>query len=164
MTIETSPANERERREHQPATIMVGYDGSVEAREAVAVAAERAGPDGTIVIAYAQPSPAKWLDTARYDWAVDAYHRRGEEVLGAAADWDVEGPVVETELVDGKPAEALIREARLRGAREIVVGARGVGRLRGALGSVSQQLLREADRPVVVVPRRAVEQIEHAAA
>ena len=85
-------------------------------------------------------------------------------MLGAAADWDVEGPVIETELVDGKPAEALIREARLRGAREIVVGARGVGRLRGALGSVSQQLLREADRPVVVVPRRAVEQIEHTAA
>ena len=46
---------------------------------------------------------------------------------GAAADWDVEGPAIETELVDGKPAEALIREARLRGAREIVVGARGVG-------------------------------------
>ena len=39
----------------------------------------------------------------------------------------------------------------MREADEIVVGSRGLGRIRGALGSVSQELLREAARPVLVV-------------
>jgi nucleotide-binding universal stress UspA family protein len=41
----------------------------------------------------------------------------------------------------------------VRDADEIVVGSRGLGRIRGALGSVSQKLLREAARPVLVVSR-----------
>lgn len=35
----------------------------------------------------------------------------------------------------------------------LIVGSRGLGRFRGAFGSVSHALLHEADRPVVVVPR-----------
>jgi nucleotide-binding universal stress UspA family protein len=160
MQIEINPAPERHTAEDQSPTIVVGYDGSQEAREAVAVAAQRAGPDGTVVIVHARPSPSEWLDTARHEWAAEEYQRRGDEVLSAAADWDLGGPAIATELVDGKPADALIREARRLGAREIVVGSRGFGRLRGALGSVSQALLRDADRPVVVVPRRAARDLE----
>ena len=36
--------------------------------------------------------------------------------------------------------------------RRAVVGTRGFGRFRAALGSVAHALLHEADRPVVVVP------------
>jgi nucleotide-binding universal stress UspA family protein len=43
----------------------------------------------------------------------------------------------------------------VRDADEIVVGSRGLGRIRGALGSVSQELLREAARPVLVIGRDA---------
>lgn len=147
----------------QPPTILVGYDGSDEAREAVAVATERAGADGTVVVVHARPSPAKWLDTSRHHHAVEHYRRAGSEVLAGVPASDPDGPAIETQLVDGAPARALLREARLYGAREIVVGARGLGRVRAAFGSVSQELLRDADRPVVVVPRRAAKAARAAA-
>ena len=47
----------------------------------------------------------------------------------------------------------LVRGAVVRDADEIVVGSRGLGRFRGAFGSVSHALLHEADRPVVIVPQ-----------
>lgn len=62
----------------------------------------------------------------------------------------------ELELVDGRPAEALARIAAARDADEIVVGSRGFGRLRAALGSVSHELLHDAPCPVVVIPERFV--------
>ena len=66
----------------------------------------------------------------------------------------VETPI-EFSVLEGPPAEVLIRAAAVREADEIVVGSRGLGRIRGALGSVSQELLREAARPVLVVSRDA---------
>jgi hypothetical protein len=64
---------------------------------------------------------------------------------------------VEAELVDGSVPEALAEVAKLRDAEEIAVGSRRLGWFRGAVGSVSRRVLREADRPVVVVPRAAAE-------
>ena len=136
-------------------TILVGYDGSDESREAIAVASDRAGRDGTVVVLHVRPSPARWLDTSHYHHAVERYHRDGTEVLATVPASEPGGPTIERQLLDGSPAETLIREAKLRAAREIVVGARGLGRVRSAFGSVSHELLREADRPVVVVPRKA---------
>jgi nucleotide-binding universal stress UspA family protein len=71
----------------------------------------------------------------------------------------VETPI-EFELLEGPPARVLSRVAAVREADEIVVGSRGLGRLRGALGSVSQELLREAGRPVLVVGRDAAAVVE----
>jgi nucleotide-binding universal stress UspA family protein len=62
----------------------------------------------------------------------------------------------ETELIGGPAAEAIIDVARARHADEIVVGARGLGRVRALLGSVSHELLHIADRPVVVIPAAAI--------
>jgi len=39
------------------------------------------------------------------------------------------------------------------------VGARGLGPVRSLLGSVSHELLTIADRPVLVIPARAVDRI-----
>lgn len=58
-------------------------------------------------------------------------------------------------MLEGSPADVLIRAGAVRDAHEIIVGSRGLGRLRAALGSVSQELLREAGRPVLVVGRDA---------
>ena len=58
-------------------------------------------------------------------------------------------------MILGPPVESLVRVAQARDAAEIVVGARGLGRFRAALGSVSHELLHEADRPVVIVPHAA---------
>jgi nucleotide-binding universal stress UspA family protein len=44
-------------------------------------------------------------------------------------------------------------------ADEIVIGARGLGRARALMGSVSKELLRIADRPVLVIPQAAVRSV-----
>ena len=62
----------------------------------------------------------------------------------------------ETELIGGPPAQAIADVARVRDADEIIVGARGLGRVRALLGSVSHELLHIADRPVVVIPAAAI--------
>jgi nucleotide-binding universal stress UspA family protein len=156
MSTQTEVAPTHDKLDMQRGTILVGYDGSDESREAVAVAAVRAGPRGTVVVVHVRPSPAKWLDTSHYHHAVKRYHRLGNQVLATVPASEPDGPTIETQLLDGSPAPTLIREAKLHDAREIVVGARGLGRVRSAFGSVSQELMREADRPVVVVPRNAV--------
>ncbi len=60
-------------------------------------------------------------------------------------------------MIEGEPAEALLRIAQSRGAREIVIGSRGLGRFRAILGSVSDTVLQRADRPVLIVQKGAVD-------
>jgi nucleotide-binding universal stress UspA family protein len=56
-------------------------------------------------------------------------------------------------LVEGTPAQTIMKEAEREGAKLIVVGSRGHGALRSAvLGSVSRSLAEEASDPVVIVP------------
>ncbi|MGZ6670645.1 MAG: universal stress protein [Solirubrobacteraceae bacterium] len=71
-------------------------------------------------------------------------------------DESLTGPEYETELIGGSAADAITEVARARHADQIVVGARGLGRIRALLGSVSHELLHIADRPVVVIPAAAL--------
>src|SRR3954453_4379705 len=147
--------------EIQPRTIVVGYDGSDEARAAFAVAIDRAQPSDTIVLVHATAPASNWLGTPYYDRAVAQIHVAAERVLDEMRPIaeQVEIPI-EFEVLEGPPAEVLIRAAAVRDADEIVVGSRGLGRLRGALGSGSQEVLREAARPVLVVGRDAAAVVE----
>jgi nucleotide-binding universal stress UspA family protein len=81
--------------------------------------------------------------------------RHEDEVVGELADVELGDVRLEVELIGGPAAAALIREAQKHDADEIVVGSRGLGAIRATLGSVSHQLLRHADRPVLVVPPHA---------
>ena len=137
-------------------TLVVGYDGSDEARAAFAVAIDRSQPSDTIVLVHATAPASSWLGAPYYERAVGQIHDAAERVLDEMRPIaeQVETPI-EFEVLEGPPAEVLIRVAAARDADEIVVGSRGLGRLRGALGSVSQELLREAARPVLVVSRDA---------
>jgi nucleotide-binding universal stress UspA family protein len=137
--------------------IVVGYDGSEEARLAVTVAAERAGPDGTIVPLLVVPATPGWLGAPYYERQLESGRRAADELLAQIDHIDTGDATVVPELIEGEPAEALLRLARQRGAREIVVGSRGRGRFRSVLGSVSHALLEQADRPVLIVPRGAVD-------
>jgi nucleotide-binding universal stress UspA family protein len=56
---------------------------------------------------------------------------------------------VEVGLLAGPPASALLSEARAVGADVVVVGARGLGGLRRAIGSVSDKLARHAPATLV---------------
>lgn len=137
-------------------TFIVGYDGSDEARAAFAVAVDRSRPGDTVVVVHAMPPASRWLGTSTYERAAEAIPRAAEHVL------DEMRPIaehvdrqVEFELLEGSPTEVLIRAGALRHAHEIVVGSRGLGHPHVALASVSQQLLRDAGRPVLVVGRDA---------
>lgn len=137
--------------------VIVGYDGSPQAKVAVHVAAERAGPGGTVVAVHVLPPAPAHLGTPYYDRAVEAGHRRGDELMRELADASTAGTRLETTLVRGAPAETLCRLARSRDAEAIVIGSRGLGRRRSLLTkSVGQALLHLADRPVLVVPPGAV--------
>jgi nucleotide-binding universal stress UspA family protein len=140
----------------KPRTFVVGYDGSDEARAAFAVAIDRAHPSDRIVLVHATAPASNWLGTPYYDRAVARIHEAAQRVLDEMRPVaeQVETPI-EFSVLEGPPAEVLIRAAATREAHEIVVGSRGLGRIRGALGSVSQELLREAARPVLVVTRDA---------
>ena len=60
---------------------------------------------------------------------------------------------VQVELVDLRPAEAVLAAADEHDALAIVVGATGHGPMKGALlGSVTYQVVHRSTRPVVVVP------------
>jgi nucleotide-binding universal stress UspA family protein len=91
------------------------------------------GPSGT----------ADWLESARHD---------GEATLASALE-QVDGRVpVTTELREGVCGRELAAAAR--GCGMIVTGSRGYGALRRlVLGSTTAQLLREAEVPVLTLPR-----------
>jgi nucleotide-binding universal stress UspA family protein len=144
-------------REPAP-TLVVGYDGSDAARAALVFAARQAGPSGRVFVVHAYELPPDFLGSPNYDRVLSERRDRGEALLRdlPLQDDPLAGPEYETELLGGPPAQAIADVARARRADEIVVGARGIGRVRGLIGSVSHELLHIADRPVVVIPLAAV--------
>jgi nucleotide-binding universal stress UspA family protein len=131
--------------------IVVGYDGSPPAREALAYAARRA-PGGRVVAVHAfQPAP-DWPGSPYYQRALEAYQSQGRELLRTLEEHSDLGVGLTTSLLEGPAARAIVAAADARDADEIVIGSRGFGAIRGVLGSVSHAILHEADRPVVVIP------------
>src|SRR3954452_391066 len=123
--------------------IVVGYDGSPTSRAAVDHAARQAGRRGKVYVVHA------CNDLARGKATVDALALTDDPILNTH---------FRTELLHCPPAEAIALVADESGADEIVIGARGLGRLRATLGSVSQQVLHDARVPVVVIPPSALEE------
>ena len=132
-----------------PPVVVVGYDGSDNARAALDYASRRIEEvGGQLVAVCAFHAPSDWFGAPYYQRALDDSQERAREVTRGLED----RPDVEADIVMAPPIEALTRVGQARDASEIVVGARGLGRFRAALGSVSHGLLHEADRPVVIVP------------
>lgn len=144
--------------EGRSATIVVGYDGSDSARAALLFAARQAGTGGSVFIVHAYDLPPDFLGWPNYDNLLSERRSRAQATLDALPldDDELAGPEYQIELIGGSPAEAIAHVARVRHADEIVVGARGLGRMRALLGSVSHELLHVADRPVVVIPTAAI--------
>jgi nucleotide-binding universal stress UspA family protein len=154
---EDAPARQRSTRP----CLVVGYDGSPEARAAVAYAAGRAGRSGRVVVVHA-PEPGLVLPgLPAPEGVIDDRAAHGEAVLDALileGGNDLIDTQFDLELAVGSAAEALVDAAARHRADEIVIGSRGFGRVRAALGSVSHEVLHRADRPVVVVPHGALGQ------
>jgi nucleotide-binding universal stress UspA family protein len=134
--------------------IIVGYDGSDCAKDAVRTALDLASAyNEKVTVAFGYELSPVGGELHDYHLALKemANQRLAEATSLASQDGaDVEGVVVERE-----PAEGLVELAQLRDARLIVVGTRGESAIVGALlGSTPHKLLHLSDRPVVVVPSR----------
>lgn len=134
------------------AGVVVGYDGSEGAREALRVALEVAKTYGEKVIV------AFGFDTSPVGGELQDYQAAlrelAEERLSQAREASrSSGVEVEGTVVEQAPARALVELADERDARVIVVGTRGESPLKGALiGSTPHKLLQLTNRPVLVVP------------
>lgn len=136
--------------------LVVGYDASRESEAAVEYAARRAGSTGRLVVVHALAPPPSLVgvvavgrESREHGAAVlDALLMERAETLTATN--------VELKAERARPVDALLAAAGEVDADEIVVGCRGLGRMESALGSVSSELLRRADRPVVVIPRSSL--------
>jgi nucleotide-binding universal stress UspA family protein len=142
---------------HVP-TVVVGWDGSAAARAALAAVA-RLAPGGDVIAVHVHEAIAPHV-TARWQelLALDGAERSTELLreIPEVAIAGLERVHVEAASVAGEPAEALLTAARAHHADAIAVGSRGIGATGAAHGSVSTELLRTADRPVLVIPPTAI--------
>ena len=141
------------RSESDAAPIVVAVDNSRAAaaavRAAVRLAQELTAP---LVFVYVRRGPSSALGEPYYQRRLDAEMRAGGRALDDALAVAQRAGVPATgEQLAGNPARRVVEFARLRGARLVVLGSR-----RSRLGrSVSRNVIRDADRPILVPGRTA---------
>lgn len=153
--------------------VMVPYDGSDHAKNALNYAKDLVAgdADAKLSVVHAAPSSYMGVDRMGTDGALDgvpygmldyeeyqgvvkrvldeAQKRVAEDLGDALADL---GDRAQVEAVAGaSPADALSRYAEEHDCDLIVMGRRGLGAIRGMLGSVSFGVLRATDVPVLTV-------------
>lgn len=139
---------------------LVATDGSEEARKAVRYAARQAVPaDATLEIVHVlEPEPELRdgeLVLPGGDTATELAERtleRAREVATESVTEQAGDMPVETELLAGRPANAIADYAEQTGADAIYMGHRGLSEQRGQqVGSVAKSILGKVTRPVTVV-------------
>jgi nucleotide-binding universal stress UspA family protein len=140
-------------------TIVVGVDGSDQARHAAALAASLAQASGAMLhlMTVVRPPEGWWgivgsppTPTALSKTLTDAQR----EILDAVVDQiDLQGVEYETIEDIGDPARVLIEYCETVNADMLIVGKRGAGFIeRLVLGSVANRLAHDAPCPVLLVP------------
>ena len=137
-------------------TIVVGYDGSRSALAAVKHAIDRVGPDGRLVVVHAYLTPTDHIGASYYTAMVEDASQYATDLLdGLEQDCERLATIEhERDLAVGSAATAIVRAAETHEATEIVIGSRGVGRMRALLGSVAHDVIHRAHCPVTVIPER----------
>lgn len=134
-------------------SIVLGYDESPGAREALRTAIELARRfDEVLVLVYGVAPPGGVGEEFRthQDALTEIGRTAVEHAVEEAGQAGVETVV---ELIGDRPAQALIAAADKHDAQVIVVGTYGESPLRGAmLGSTPHKLLHLSSRPVLCVP------------
>ncbi|ATZ28207.1 universal stress protein [Streptomyces lavendulae] len=134
-------------------SVVLGYDESPGAERALHVALEVATAFGEpLVLVYGAAAPGATGE--EYRAHREAVRQAGRSALARAVGAADEAGVPSTvEVVDDKPAQALLDAAERHDARVIVVGTWGDSPIRGALlGSTPHKLLHLSPVPVLCVP------------
>lgn len=130
--------------------LLVAMDDSQEARTALKHALEHF-PDATIHVVHALETP-----TVTFDLDSTVTEEAREEAAAileeAQTTANESGRTVETEVIFGHAAKAVVSYADANDIDQIVVGSRGAsGAERFLLGSVAETIVRRATCPVTVV-------------
>ncbi|MCP3822239.1 universal stress protein [Streptomyces sp. A3M-1-3] len=134
-------------------SVVLGYDESPGAARALRVAIEVSAAFGEpLVLVYGAAAPGGAGEEYRSHH--EAIRQAGRTALDHAVEAADEAGVPTTvEIIDEKPAQALLEAAARHDARVIVVGSWGESPMRGALlGSTPHKLLHLARIPVLCVP------------
>jgi nucleotide-binding universal stress UspA family protein len=134
--------------------ILVAYDGSDPARNALEAALDLAGELGgeIEILAVEGPLPRYAATVGEVDEAVRERATYFGEVLAQARAFARErGVDVVTTIRPGHPAEEIVRHAEAGGADLIVIGHRGHFLQRFPLGSTAAKVTHHAHCPVLVV-------------
>jgi nucleotide-binding universal stress UspA family protein len=142
-----------------PARILLGFDGSLDARAAVRTIASRALPDKSAVQVLAVLAPAI-SDSPLLPWTPEQIARREadardwmqKQVEAAADELRSSGLAATTVITTGDPKQVLLDEVDSWGADCIFIGARGHNRLvRFMLGSMATAVVARAHCSVEIV-------------
>ena len=153
MTLKADPMSTDSTR-----TIVVGYDGSPSSHAAIDHAIDRLNPDDHLVVVHAHDVPGEHVGSSYYQAMLTTNLEASEAVkLTLEANTRLASVDWEPDFVAGRAADVIARVARARAADEIVIGTRGVGRVRALLGSVAHEVIHQAECPVTVIPERMVD-------
>ncbi len=134
--------------------ILLGVDGSEHALRAAQKAAELATcMEANIRIVVAHSTVPAYLGEPNFQDAIVARLEESRKIMDKAvkAVGKIPGEV-STEILEGSAAEVVLNVANARKTDLIVMGSRGLGKLRGLLlGSQSQKVLQHAPCPVLIV-------------
>jgi nucleotide-binding universal stress UspA family protein len=142
-----------------PARILLGFDGSIDARAAIRTIASRTWPEKSLVRVLAVLTPTI-SDSPLLPWTPEQIAQREasardwmqKRVEAAAEELRSSGLSVTTVITTGDPKQALLEEADGWDADRIFLGARGHNRLvRFMLGSVATAVVARAHCSVEVV-------------
>ncbi len=135
--------------------ILLAVDGSEHGLHAAQVAGDLAravkAQELRLVVAY-DPIPP-YIGEPNLQHIIDERLKESQEILKKATDaiGKISGEI-NTEMLEGSPAEAIVNVATTRQSNVIVMGARGLGRIAAAvLGSNSVKVVSHAPCPVLIV-------------
>ena len=133
--------------------IAVAYDGSHQSRAAFDCALEiavRFGSELRVISVVRLPEPTTRVELHAVIEEGQEHFRAEFETLGKRA--AEHGVALQTEVLEGHPADQVVRAAERFHADLIVMGRRGRSTVeRWLLGSVSERVLRDAHCPTLVL-------------
>jgi len=133
--------------------ILVGVDGSENSLRAVEKAAELARTVGAhLVLVTAFDSIPPYLGSPYLEEAMARQTEKAEEILAKAREHLGGYEDVETEAIEGAPADVILSAAEVHNADLIVLGTRGISGIAALLlGSEALKVASHAKCPVMLV-------------